>query len=861
MKKALSVLGLILTSLLLSASGIILPGTSFSFDGNFASVSEEGLVWDKYYGEVSAEFEVEESGEYGIEIEYTAEKGKGDEIILSLDVDDNSYTVTLERCYSYGPIRYDEDGNGVRSLTSVSSDVMTERVRIKDNMTPETLSVHLDKGRHAVTIRGKRTAFTLKKLSFVTESTEKEISAADTDSRIRIEAENIYRTSSTVLTSQYDRSDASVSPSDPTHSLLNIAGGSSWSRDGSWMEWKVNVKTEGIYRLGLKYRQNFKEGMTVVRRLYVDGTAVEDLTLLWGNDWKLCESGNFHLTEGEHTIKLEVVPGKYSDVFREISTAVDELNTIYRRIIMVTGTSPDSNREYRLEEQIDGLMESLLSLSQSLASSRDILRSLVDSDTISYSAIEVLISQLDSFVEEPESIPGRISTFRSNISSLSSWLYTNLESPLDLDWMELLGTENEASSIKASLLESITYGFRNFINSFSSDSEDEADVTVWISVGRDQLQIIKDLINEYFTPQTGIKVRINLVQTGIEQAILAGNGPDVVLFMGNSTPVTLAMRNALYPLDTFSDFEDATGIYDEESFIPYTYRGHIYAVPFTEIFPVMFYRTDIFEELGLSVPTTWEEFKRLIPVIERKNMYVGLPSSFSMYASFLYQYGGDFYNDDGRATLLRSEEAIEAFTLYTSFFSDYGLALSYDFFNRFRSGELPLGIADFTEYGKLSYAAPELDGLWKMAPIPSKDGNGSVALSGGTCGVILESAENVGYAWSFLSWFSSKEIQIRYGEQLEALLGPSGRYASASDSVMNELAWLDEEYETLKTGRENLVRIEQFPGSYYMQRNVISAFRNVVNNGENPREMLESYSRTIDRELERKQNEVEGGDV
>ncbi len=861
MRKTLSVLFLLFTSLILSASGVILSGAEFSFDGNFASYDGEALVWEKYSGEVYRDFEVEESGEYCIEIEYTAAKGKGDEIILSVSVDDREYDVTLERCYSYGPVRYDENGNGVRSLTEVSSDVLRERLRVKDNMTPDYISIYLKKGSHTVRIEGKRTAFTLRKLSFLSDevvSTKAE--TVDSDSKIRVEAEDIYRTSSTVLTAQYDRSDASVSPSDPSRSLLNIAGGSSWSRDGNWMEWKVNTEEEGTYRLALKYRQNFKQGMTVMRRLYVDGTVVEDLTFIWSNSWKLCESGNFYLSEGEHVIRLEVVPGKYSDIFREISAAVDELNTIYRRIIMVTGTSPDSNREYKLEEQIEGLTDSLSSLSSSLAASRDSLRMLVESDSISYSAIEVLISQLDSFVDEPESIAARISTFRSNISSLSSWLYTNLEAPLDLDWMELLGTEAVASSINASFLENITYGFRNFIHSFSSESEEDADVTVWISVGRDQLQIIKELIQEYFTPETGIKVKINLVQTGIEQAVLAGNGPDVVLFLGNTVPVTLAMRDALYALDSFSDFEKKTEIYDDESFIPYTYKGHIYAVPFTETFPVMFYRTDIFEEMGLTVPTTWEEFKRLIPVIERKNMYVGLPSSFSMYASILYQYGGALYNDDGSATLLRSEEAIEAFSLYTSFFSDYGLALSYDFFNRFRSGELPLGIADYTEYGKLSYAASELDGLWKMAVIPSTEDDGSVALSGSTCGVILKSAENVDYAWQFLSWFSSEDIQIKYGTQLEALLGASGRYASAADSVISELAWLDEEYEILKASRENLVRIEQFPGSYYMQRNVISAFRNVINNGENPREMLERYSRTIDRELERKQNET-GGDV
>ena len=44
----------------------------------------------------------------------------------------------------------------------------------------------------------------------------------------------------------------------------------------------------------------------------------------------------------------------------------------------------------------------------------------------------------------------------------------------------------------------------------------------------------------------------------------------------------------------------------------------------------------------------------------------------------------------------------------------------------------------------------------------------------------------------------------------------------------------------------------QPPGSYYTQRNLNNAFRQVVLNGENPREMLGRYMDEVDRELERK---------
>ena len=100
----------------------------------------------------------------------------------------------------------------------------------------------------------------------------------------------------------------------------------------------------------------------------------------------------------------------------------------------------------------------------------------------------------------------------------------------------------------------------------------------------------------------------------------------------------------------------------------------------------MFYRTDVFDELGIDVPETWDEFLSIIPVIQRNNMEVGVPSAWTTFLTFLFQRGGEIYAEDKGSTVLSSNESYEAFRLYTRLFSDYGLSLSYDFFNRFRFG-------------------------------------------------------------------------------------------------------------------------------------------------------------------------------
>ena len=39
---------------------------------------------------------------------------------------------------------------------------------------------------------------------------------------------------------------------------------------------------------------------------------------------------------------------------------------------------------------------------------------------------------------------------------------------------------------------------------------------------------------------------------------------------------------------------------------------------------MLFYRTDIFDELNISVPETWDEFMKIIPVLQSKNMDIVL---------------------------------------------------------------------------------------------------------------------------------------------------------------------------------------------------------------------------------------------
>lgn len=77
----------------------------------------------------------------------------------------------------------------------------------------------------------------------------------------------------------------------------------------------------------------------------------------------------------------------------------------------------------------------------------------------------------------------------------------------------------------------------------------------------------------------------------------------------------------------------------------------------------------------------------------------------STFAMLLYQNDGTFYTEDQKKSALDSEISMDAFKRWTQFYTNYKFPLKADFPNRFRTGEMPIGIADYTTYNMLTVMA------------------------------------------------------------------------------------------------------------------------------------------------------------
>ncbi len=699
------------------------------------------------------------------------------------------------------------------------------------------------------------------------------------------QAEDTGDTSDSVLYPTYDRSSAATQPSDPAKLRLNTIGQSNWNRSGQWIEWEIEVPADGYYEIGMRVRQSELRGFFSTRRISIltDGKEqtlfreLDNVQFPYSLNWYVTTLGDgyqFYLTKGRHTLRMEAAPGDVAESVSELETLTLELNTLYRNIIMVTGLTVDAYRDYMLEQQIPDLIPRLTDIRDRLEAQMHALAAIGVKGGSDAVVLEKLIYQIDSFIEAPRTIPARLEDFLSNISSMSSWALSMVNQPLEIDYIYVKSPGVDEPKAGAGFWKQLAFRIEALAASFVEDYSDIAGagdaaavtetIDVWVALGRDQGQIIKDLTENRFTPETGIAIRLSLMQTGLNEAIAAGRGPDVALFTGDV--VNLASREALADFTQYERYSEVAARFNPNALTPYRYKEGVYALPLEQNVQMMFYRTDIFEELGLEPPKTWDDFDHVLTILQKNRLTVGLyagtsvAGDISIFEMLLYQSGGSLFNADLSAAILDDETCYKAFKQWTDYYVKYGLLTEFNFYNRFRSGEMPLGIQLQNMYATLRLAAPELDGLWEMVPVPQTllpDGSLSDVTVGGVTPAIVLKNDKEEACFRYLDWFTSTDTQVSYGQEVENILGLGARYNSANLEAVQKLNWTAEESRLLLSQMEKTYITPAIPASYYINRNLTNAFRKVVINGYTPRESLLSYNKIINSEITRKNNELE----
>ena len=476
-------------------------------------------------------------------------------------------------------------------------------------------------------------------------------------------------------------------------------------------------------------------------------------------------------------------------------------------------------------------------------------------------------------LKRPDKITVNFTTFKDNITSLGTAILNMSETKLDVDYIEVNSVGSKVPEDKASAFAKIWHEIKSFAASFVVDydavgdvysDKDEGIVKVWIVTGRDQGTILKTMVDDTFTPESGVKVNVEIVDpTALLNAVVAGRGPDVVLSVGADQPVNYALRNAVEDLRQFEDCDEVLSVFYDSAYRAYEYNDGLYAIPETQTYNVMFYRKDILNELGIEIPKTWDDMKVVLSELSKNQMSLGMLPTELTFTSLLYQHDGELYNEDATASALDSDEAVNAFKTYCEFYTDYKLDRETSVEQRFRTGESPIIIADYTTYNVLEVSAPDIKGLWGFTALPGvKEEDGSInniSASTGLACMMMSGTKDKEASWEFMKWWLSAEIQTSYGEEMEGLMGEAARYPTANIEAFANLPWPTDDYEALEAQFANVKGIRQVPGSYFTWRNVNNAFYTVAVADEDkrmqPREALYEYLEYINAEITSKREE------
>lgn len=886
---------------------IMIPGSKLSGKSDKANVvvapydgKSDVMVWNAQGDEwIEYEFNVEQGGLYNIALSYHpfVDASHRKPIAWNVTLDGKnpfleSKSVQLFRQWKDQlPARKDDNGDEIRPMAVDISGWLSDTFRDSGGAYEDPLLWNLTPGKHKIRFTGSDPV-AIESISFKASdkiddyktyrSSQPASTAPVTANPIVFEAEQVQWKNDSSIPLTYDNDIASV-PYVRGKITYNTIDGQRWSKGNQEVSWSFEVPEDGYYKIGMRAQQSFLSNRSSFRTITINGktpfSELKAYRFLYSTGWKGLtledEQGKpfeFYLKKGTNTMSMRVTQAPLKSTIVELEKSIAELKKLAADLKALTGGVDDKNRTWDIQKDLPGFVEELKGLSDNLDGVRSRLETVNGRPDAVSQGIVTVNQDIQSLLKNVNEIPyeaSRLVTMQGKIGDLIQQLSSQ---PLQLDRIMVAPVQQNFPRMEATLTQKIQGAFINFFYSFMPKEnlnkvQDEV-LNVWVLRGRDYVNLLQDMANESFTPQTGIKVKVNLLPDAGLLVLMnaAGIAPDVALGLSQDLPFEYALRNGIYDLKQFPDFDTVFNRFAPGSWTPFYYNGGYFGVPETQTFQMMYYRKDILQNLGLKVPDTWDELYKMLPVIQQNGMNI-TPVG---HIPFFMQNGAEYFAEDGSRTDIGSEKGFDSFKKWTDLYNKYAVDRSLSsFYQHFRDGTIPLGIADLGMYIELTVAAPELNGWWGVAPVPGvKQDNGTVArwIGGGMqSSAIFKQTKKPNESWEFLKWWTSAEVQEKYGTDLETLNGVSFRWNTSNIDAFAKLPWKEDDLQAIMEQWRWFREIPNVPGSYFMERELQNAWNRTVVDGINYRTSLETAITDIDREIQRKMQEFhfinENGEV
>ncbi len=413
-------------------------------------------------------------------------------------------------------------------------------------------------------------------------------------------------------------------------------------------------------------------------------------------------------------------------------------------------------------------------------------------------------------------------------------------------------------------------------NDTSSEDLEGESITVALSEGDIGQFNAWQARSEEFTEETGIEVEFteipynNLLDRITTEGISGQGTFDLVTHLDVMGP---SSRQFFEPLDEYAEADDYNfDRFPESTLDLSTYEGEIYSLPVRANAQLMFYRKDVFEDLGIDPPETWEELEQAGATITEETDMAGIAPYYQagnngqnlyMWTSYLWSNGADILDEDMRP-VFNSEEGIEATQRYIDLLVEDEIATSgsvsfgeQEARTNFKQSNSAMWIGWWWVYSDFNFSDSsdeEVLGNVGFTTVPGWEGKESVSNISTFPLAMMQDSQNKEAAWEFMKWLSDPEFEKDV--VLDALNGdsPSNQFstdisqtANLNDEELNEAG--DDLFTTGGESFENAQTLPKFENWPEVSDIISNAISNMAT-GESVEDNLNQAADDVERLLE-----------
>lgn len=287
---------------------------------------------------------------------------------------------------------------------------------------------------------------------------------------------------------------------------------------------------------------------------------------------------------------------------------------------------------------------------------------------------------------------------------------------------------------------------------------------------------IDQAVNAFNESQDEIQVKLETVTAGPDggyakmlAAVQSGNPADVAQVGYDAIPDFL-INGALEDIteyvaadaETFVDWQWQTGVFGES----------VYAIPQASGPLGQFYRADIFKELGIEAPQTWEQFYEAAKVVRESDPDRYIAAFAFNQAPWMIglsqQAGGEWFKIDGEAwdVNIADEDTLKMADFWQKMLDEDLVKVVADMSNEWnadiQNGNILTWISGSWADAIIRGTAPDTAGNWAVSLVPQWEAGetASASWAGGSANVVLKGSKNPEAAAKFLVWLNSNPESV-----------------------------------------------------------------------------------------------------